>query len=152
MDTTATAIDIVKEAWDALEAGDRAKFGELLAADAVYTDSTAFLHKPEFRGREEILDFLFAMHHAYPDMQLQIVDIFSAGDKVVLQGFVSGTHTRETELHGLTVPATDKRITLPICQVCTIEDRKITRADSYYDAGTVNVQLGFVLHRAAVPA
>jgi steroid delta-isomerase-like uncharacterized protein len=151
MDTATMAIEIVKEAWKALEAGDREGFGKLLAADVVYTDSTAFLHKPEIRGREEILDFLFAVNQAYPDMRLQIVDIFSTGNKVVLQGFVTGTHLRDTELHGVTVPATDKKITLPICQVCTVEDGKIRRAASYYDAATLNIQLGFVLHPPAVP-
>jgi ketosteroid isomerase-like protein len=151
MELVMTAIDIVDEAWKALEGQDRVRLGDLLDEEIIFTDSAVFLEHPEFRGREEVLDFLLAMRSGYPDVRLRIDHIFMAGDRVVLQGFTTGNHARETVLFGRTIPACEGEINAPICQVCTVRSGKIVRADTYYDNATILSQIGLAPRRVNTP-
>lgn len=151
MDATRTPIEIVGEAAEALVRGDRERLRSLLAPDCTYSDNTLYLHTAQFKGADEVLDVLFALRGAFPDLQMTVLDVFSAGEKVAVEGMFSGTHTGETVLPRMTIAATSERVIFPYCQIFTVKHGRITQGAMYYDAATVASQEKFTYSVAAIP-
>lgn len=151
MDATKTPVEIVGEAAEALVGGDRERLRALLADECTYADNTLYLSTPKFAGANEVLDVLFALRRAFPDLQMTVLDVFSAGEKVAVEGIFSGTHTGEIVLPRMTVAATNERVSFPYCQIFTVKHGRITHGAMYYDAATAVAQERFAYSVAAVP-
>jgi predicted ester cyclase len=79
-ENVAAVRDFVARAWNA---GDPAAFEEHLAPDFAYPG-----------GREGFKAMVLGFRSAFPDLVLEVEDIFGAGDKVVTRFTVRGTHQR----------------------------------------------------------
>jgi predicted ester cyclase len=80
-ENVAAVRDFVERAWNA---GDAAVFEEHLAPD--------FAHPG---GREGFKAMVFAFRSAFPDFELEVHDMFGAGEKVVTRFTMRGTHDGE---------------------------------------------------------
>ena len=74
----------------------------------------------------------------FPDFQVTIERMLSAGDTVIAEGRVTGTH--RGEFAGM--PASNRSFDVPIAFVVDIADGKVRRWHSYFDAATMLRQLG----------
>ncbi len=84
--------DFIERAWNA---GDEAVFEEHLAADIAHPG-----------GREGFKAMVLGMRAAFPDLTLEVHDIFGAEDKVVTRFTMRGTHRGEF----LGIASTDRRV------------------------------------------
>jgi ketosteroid isomerase-like protein len=68
---------------------------------------------------------------ARPDMHRELYDVYVAGDTVVVELALQGTHKGPLELPMGSIPATGKRMDAPCCDVFRLKDGKIQRFDCY---------------------
>jgi steroid delta-isomerase-like uncharacterized protein len=83
-------------------------------------------------------DFHSGMFTAFPDIRYNIDRIFSSDDWVAVQCTVEGTH--QAEIAG--IPATGKRITVPVGFMAQVTEGKAQDWTAYFDVATMLRQLG----------
>lgn len=111
--------------------GIMSTFGE----DANYDDEPWGEHH---RGRDEVRGYYEVLLSAAPDLSIEVHRRHAAGDAVVLECTISGTHLGEWR--GL--PATGRRIEFPLCAVYTFHGDLLAGERIYYDRASVLHQLG----------
>jgi steroid delta-isomerase-like uncharacterized protein len=84
MDHAAT----VRRFYDLINAGDLEGFGALMADDFVEHEQLAGLEPT----KEGVLAFFRMQRAAFPDMRMDVEDIFASGDKVCVRVRYTGTH------------------------------------------------------------
>jgi steroid delta-isomerase-like uncharacterized protein len=90
-------------------------------------------------GLAAVRAYYESLFRAAPDLHIDIVASHAAGDAVVLEVRLSGTHLGTWR--GL--PATGRRLDLPICGIFTFDEQdRIAGERIYYDRATVLSQLG----------
>jgi steroid delta-isomerase-like uncharacterized protein len=103
----------------------------------------------EQRGVDAGMAVAQTFANAFPDGRIDIQRVHEAANGTVIVEFIaSGTQTGEL----MGIPATGKRIGLPVCNVLEIRDGKITREREYFDNMTMMTQLGVVQAPAAATA
>ena len=80
-ENVAAVRDFVERAWNA---GDEAVFDEHIASDFAFPG-----------GREGFKATILGFRAAFPDLTLQVHDMFGAGEKVVTRFTIRGTHQGE---------------------------------------------------------
>jgi steroid delta-isomerase-like uncharacterized protein len=91
-------------------------------------------------GLEGLKEGIRALRTAFPDLEVQIHDLVSEGDKVVSRHTVRGTH--EDEFMG--VPPTGKQIEWDAILIFRVVDGKITDQWLQQDRLALMAQLGLV--------
>lgn len=115
------------------EAHDPSHFAE----DATFTDMTN--PGQPLVGREAIGAYLATIYgQAFTDITADEVELLVDGNVVMLEFLFKGEHTGEF----FGIPATGKRVELPMMSVYHIEDGLIRSARLYYDSMTMMRQLG----------
>lgn len=99
---------------------------EYVATDEVYD------------GAEEVLDHFEELHRAFPDQLIEIMDMHTSDDAILIEAIARGTHTGP--FRGL--PPTGKRFEQPFLGIFVFEDEGLVCERVYYDAATVLQQLG----------
>lgn len=115
---------------------------QLYAEDYIY-------HGPggqELRGRDGIRGLWDVYLTGFPDLSSTVEDMISQGDKLVLRWTIRGTHTGEF----LGVPASNRKITLPITEIFRIADGQFVEAWDQYDRMTVMQQIGAIAESSPV--
>jgi ketosteroid isomerase-like protein len=82
--------------------------------------------------------------HAFPDMHRELYQLYVAGDIVVVQLALQGTHLGPLNVPFGTLPPTGKRMDAPCCDVFELVDGKIRRFDCYPEASIILTQLGVI--------
>jgi steroid delta-isomerase-like uncharacterized protein len=91
------------------------------------------------RGRHAIRDSVATIFQAFPDLYLEVRDLFSTDDRMCVQGTATGTHTGAF----LGLPPTGRRVEWDGCLVFRFaSDGRVSEEIIYYDAATVLRQLG----------
>ena len=96
------------------------------------------------RGRDGARERALQWHKAFPDGKIEITNLFCTEDQAVVEYTGRGTQTgplsypRQGE-----VPPTGKKVELRFCDVLRVENGKVSRQASYYDALSMMYQLGF---------
>ena len=112
--------------------GVLATFGET----AHYDDEAWSEH---YKGADGVRQFYEQLMKALPDLEIEIQHRYITDDTIVLEVLIRGTHLGPWR--GL--PATGRRIELPLCGVYTFDsDDRLSGEKIYYDRGTVLRQLG----------
>ena len=109
---------------------------EFYAEDYIY-------HGPggqELRGRDGIRGLWEVFLKAFPDLTSTVDDVISQGDKLVLRWTVQGTHTGEF----LGIPASNKKISLPITEIFRIANGQLVEAWDQYDRMHLMQQIGAI--------
>jgi len=127
----------IRDLFAAYEPYDEEKVLSLHADDYVYEDVARGV---VIRGKTEFAALMREFFSAFPDYKGELTSFFVSGDRACVEYVMKGTHTGD--LHGL--PATGKRISLPIAEIWELRDEKIVKASSYYDAATMLRQLGML--------
>jgi steroid delta-isomerase-like uncharacterized protein len=99
---------------------------EYVATDEVYD------------GAEEVMAHWEELHRAFPDQLIEVLDIHSADDAVLIEAIARGTHTGP--LRGL--PPTGKRFEQPFLGIFVFQGEDLVCERVYYDTATVLQQLG----------
>lgn len=108
---------------------------ELFTSDHVNNDPVNMV-----RGADGLREVVKKYRAAFPDCRLDIDEIFSAGDKVVVRWHYSGTHTNVFE----GIPATGRRATGPGLSIHQFAGDRIQQTYTVWDALGMFQQLGVV--------
>ena len=102
-------IEVMRSAYDRLNAGDIDGFGELVADD--------FVEHEEMPGmaptKEGVLDLFRMLRGAFPDMTMVAEDILVSGDKAVARVRSTGTHRGEF----MGIAATGKSVDIQLIDI-----------------------------------
>ena len=79
---------------------------------------------------------------AFNDAKIEIQRIIPTDQYFAAEFIGRGTHTGALESAGISIPATNRKVELPCCEVGMIENGKIRSGTTYYDAATLMHQLG----------
>ncbi len=109
------------------------------AADAEGIDvpSGAILRGPD--GHKRIALFLV---ENFPDLRVELTDVFATEDRVALEGIWRWNDTGPLYLPSGALPSRRRSGKLRICSVFQIRNGKIVSLHSYYDMMTLLEQLG----------
>jgi steroid delta-isomerase-like uncharacterized protein len=126
---------IVKRVYEAFNEKDLDRIASYAATDATAT-SMPFDAKVGFRE-----DFQ-AWSDAFPDGQIEVKTLVAQGDQVVAEIVGRGTHSGTLGGPGGDIPATGRRVELPLAEFFRLRDGKIVELRYYFDAFSMFRQLG----------
>src|SRR5229473_4713311 len=135
----ANVIEIAKASITAYNEKDWSKAKDMLAADAVYDEKGT--HR-RIQGVGAIIEAFQGWANAFPDSKATFVSEFASGDTAVLEVVWKGVHTGPLQTPTGIIPASNKRIELPACQVLKVEGGKVTSFTHYFDMVTLLTQIG----------
>jgi steroid delta-isomerase-like uncharacterized protein len=105
----------MRRAYERINAGDLAGFGELMADNHVEHQ----IVEPDAPPTKDGVLALFEMlRTSFPDMHMDAQDVIAAGDKAVARVTLTGTH--RGEFAG--VPATDKAVEVELIDIMRFDD------------------------------
>jgi steroid delta-isomerase-like uncharacterized protein len=78
----------------------------------------------------------------FPDGKVTMDRVIAAGDRVVVVFTGRGTHTGMLDFPGSPLAATGRSVTLQLCDVLEVREGKIRSLHSYFDSGSLLMQLG----------
>src|SRR6202158_3206152 len=143
----ANVIEIAKASITAYNDKDWSKAKDMLAADAVYDEKGT--HR-RIQGAGEIIEAWQGWAKAFSDSKATFVSEFASGDTAVLELVWKGVHTGPLQTPTGTIPASNKSIELPACEVFRVEGEKIKSSSHYFDMLTLLTQIGAM--QSAAPA
>jgi steroid delta-isomerase-like uncharacterized protein len=142
----ANVIEIAKASITAYNQKDWGKAKETLAPDAVYDEKGT--HR-RIQGAGEIINAWQGWAKAFPDSKATILREFASGDTAVFELVWKGVHTGPLQTPTGTIPASNKPIEMPACQVVQVEGGKVKSASHYFDMLTMLTQIGATKSAAA---
>lgn len=78
----------------------------------------------------------------FPDARIEVKNVVAQGDHVVAEIVGSGTHTGTLRSPTGDIPATGRRVEMPLVEVYRFRDGKIAEMRYYFDAFSLLQQLG----------
>jgi steroid delta-isomerase-like uncharacterized protein len=108
------------------------------------TDAVAIAPDARLEGADAIVDYVMVWAHAFPDMRQTVENELVAGDWVVSEFTVEGTHTGTLASPDGDIPATNRRATARGVQIQRVQDGKIAEEHIYFDQLEILSQLGLV--------
>ncbi|MET0408680.1 MAG: ester cyclase [Hyphomicrobium sp.] len=94
----------------------------------------------KFRGRA-IGESIASLAKAFPDLHRDLLSVHVAGNVVVVEIAIRGTHTSELALASGTLAPTGKMIDVPSCDVSRLKGGKIVAFHCYNEASVMQQQL-----------
>jgi steroid delta-isomerase-like uncharacterized protein len=91
-------------------------------------------------GKGEMRSFFHDLFDAFPDFQLEILDLVVDDERAAVRWRVTGTFSGSHSFQGLT--PTGKQVDIEGCDMVWVRDGKIARVEAYYDTGSLARQLG----------
>ena len=89
-------------------------------------------------GPQAGIDLVQMWAAAFPDAKVEIRQVHTAGDTAAVEFTARGTH--QAELMG--IPATGRKMEMPVCMIVEIRNGKITAEREYMDMAHMMQQLG----------
>ena len=132
------ALAVIEEHLAAYNAHDIDGAGAVLDEDVLYFDAT---YADAQRGRQAAIDNLISPYvRAIPDIEWVLrSEPIIAGDGIAYEWTVTGTNTGTF----LGIPAKNQKINIKGMSFVRIKNGKITYKADYYDAQTLNKQMGW---------
>jgi steroid delta-isomerase-like uncharacterized protein len=127
---------VVRNLYEALNAGDLSKFADGLADDVVEHEELPGL-TPNKAG---IVQFFQTIMAGVSGMRMNVDEMIAEGDRVSVRGVMSGKHTGEF----MGVPATGNQLNVPLSDYFRIANGKIAEHWGVMDSGAMLMQLGVV--------
>jgi ketosteroid isomerase-like protein len=132
---------IVRKAYQIAEDMDLAAWSAAFTPDGTFTDESIGV---TWKGPDELPVQVENYHQAFPDMHRELYHVYSAGNIVVVQLALQGTHRGPLNIPGGTIQPTGKRMDAPCCDVFELADGKIKRFDCYPAGTVILTQLGVI--------
>jgi steroid delta-isomerase-like uncharacterized protein len=117
---------------------------ELYAPDLVMADPSGTT-----QGIDPFMAHAKGFVTALPDSRMEVTSIVESGNRVVVEGMYSGTHTGPLATAQGEASPTGRKLALPLCEVFEIAAGRITQIRAYYDQMTFAAQLGLLPEPAA---
>jgi len=117
---------------------DMEKFVSCFSDDGYMTDIPAGV---TLRG-QAIGDYIGALASAFPNVHRELFRMHVAGNVIVVELAIRGTHEGELTLPSGTFAPTGRMIDVPCCDVFHLEDSKVTSFHCYNAASVMQQQLG----------
>jgi steroid delta-isomerase-like uncharacterized protein len=143
----ANIIEIAKAAVTAYNEKDWNKTRDMLAADAVYDEKAT---NRRLEGAGQIIEAFQGWAIAFPDSKATFIREFASDDTVALELVWKGVHTGPLQTPTGVIPASNKPIEMPACEVFRVEGEKIKSSSHYFDMLTLLTQIGAM--EGAAPA
>lgn len=90
-------------------------------------------------GRGAIEANMARLFEVFPDLRIDVRELFTAGNRTCVQCTLSGTHQGD----GLGIPATSRRVEYDLCLVFRWDDEGLAKEEVIYaDSATMLTQLG----------
>ncbi|KQT26077.1 ketosteroid isomerase [Chryseobacterium sp. Leaf405] len=131
---------LIRELYRIAEEQDTQGFVDLFAEDGYFWDVSA---GTKYYG-QDIGKTVDVYATAFPDMHRELYDLYVLENEntVVVELSLNGTHKGPLELPSGTIPATNKTMQTPCCDVFKIENGKIKSFHCYTAATILLGQLG----------
>ena len=129
---------VIRNAYQVAENKDVAGWIRCFTETGTFTDESIGV---TYRG-EELGRTVEVYAGAFPDMHRELFRFFEAGDTVIVELALQGTHKGPLALPAGTVPATGKRMDAPCCDVFRLVDGKIQSFNCYPSGTIILAQLG----------
>jgi steroid delta-isomerase-like uncharacterized protein len=95
-------------------------------------------------GTEMVKTFYSIWQDAFPDNEVQVINIFEDGGTTILQAEFHGTHTEAMNAPDQTIPASGRRVNIPFVTIDKVDGGKITEFTLYFDRAELLGQLGLL--------
>jgi len=133
-----------------------AKTEDLKAFVACYTEDGEFVDMASgmrLQGPDELWKSVSVMSAAFPDMHRELHHMHVAGDVVIVELSLQGTHQGPLRLPVGTILPTGKTMNAPCCDIFTLVNGKVRLFNCYNQASVILAQLGVLqnLQAAIVP-
>jgi steroid delta-isomerase-like uncharacterized protein len=135
----ANVIEIAKATVTAYNEKNWNEMRDLLAADAVYDEKAT---SRRLEGSGQIIEALQGWAQAFPDSKGTFIREFISNDSVVLELVWKGVHTGPLQTPTGAIPASNKPIEVPACEIFRVEGGKVRSATHYFDMLTLLNQIG----------
>ena len=103
-----------------------------------------FDHLFQQRGRDKFKEMFTMAFEGFPDWYEAIEDIIAEGDKVWVRIKATGTHTKEWNLFGVSVPPTGNKIEMNMVFIWRLENGKLVEGWEVDDNLEILKQMGVV--------
>ncbi|AWH55093.1 ketosteroid isomerase [Stenotrophomonas sp. ESTM1D_MKCIP4_1] len=130
--------EIIRELYEVAEKQDIQGFVGMFTENGYFYDVSA--DKKYFGS--EIGDTVAIYATAFPDMHRELYRVYVAGDVVVVELSLNGTHKGPLVLPSGTIPATGKIMQTPCCDVFHLVDGKVASFHCYTAATVLLKQIG----------
>jgi steroid delta-isomerase-like uncharacterized protein len=135
----ANVIEIAKATVTAYNEKNWNEMRDLLTADAVYDEKAT---SRRLEGSGQIIEALQGWAQAFPDSKGTFIREFVSNDSVVLELVWKGVHTGPLQTPTGAIPASNKPIEVPACEIFRVEGGKVRSATHYFDMLTLLNQIG----------
>ncbi|MBV8996458.1 MAG: nuclear transport factor 2 family protein [Pseudonocardiales bacterium] len=132
--------ELVQKSVDDWNAKDKKAFIANFAKNAEITGPGG-LELHGLAGAEKLWD---VWQCALPDNQGAISNVFASGDRACAEVIFEGTHTGTLDIADGRIPATGRRVCVPIAQVHTIRDDRFVSSHLYFDQFGLLAELGLI--------
>lgn len=138
----ADALEVARQHDEAYNAKDVDKRKALESPDIEVTMPGGML----LQGPDQVMEVVKVFWEALPDGEIVTENQYVAGDIVVAEGAVHGTHTGPFRAPMGEIPPTGNKVTLRFATVKEVKDGKLVSERLYFD------QLEFLQQLGAMPA
>jgi steroid delta-isomerase-like uncharacterized protein len=128
-------LETVKKSNEAFAGKKGAESMAPYADDAVESDQAG---GADAKGKKEIEKGMKVFWKAFPDLKLEVPNMWAAGDYVVVEGTFSGTNSGPLGK----MPKTGKKVTSQFAEVFKLKDGKITQVWRFRNGMAMAAQLG----------
>ncbi|MEH2499147.1 steroid delta-isomerase-like uncharacterized protein [Bradyrhizobium sp. AZCC 1678] len=135
----ANVIEIAKATVAAYNNKNWNEVRDLLAADAVYDEKAT---SRRLEGSGQIIEALQGWAQAFPDSKGTFIREFASNDTAILELVWKGVHTGPLQTPTGAIPASNRPIEVPACEVFRVEGGKVRSATHYFDMLTLLNQIG----------
>jgi ketosteroid isomerase-like protein len=128
----------IRKAYQVAEDKDVVGWVNAFTKDGTFTDQSIGV---TYRG-ETLGHTVEVYAKAFPDMHRELYRFFEAGDTVIVELALQGTHKGPLALPSGTIPPTGKRMDAPCCDVFRLKNGKIESFNCYPSGTIILGQLG----------
>lgn len=137
---------VARSAYEFWNARDFGSFADLFSDDSEFLLVGSGMR---FSGPAGAREFASMWADALPDGKVEIEHMIVAGEYAVVEFTGRGTHTGPLRTSERTIEATGRSITLSFCEVIKVSGGKIHSVRSYFDSGSLMMQLGLMAEAGA---
>ena len=127
-------LDVAKEFTHAWNAHDLDKVNSLYSENAILEDYALGL---KAIGKKKLRKAALNIFNIFPDVIMEIRNLFSCGDQVILEGYLNGTNTGPITFPVTEKPPTGLHIHFPFVRIYQIKKRLISEVRDYWDLMTL---------------
>ena len=136
---------LVRELYDVAGSKDSTRFTTLFAPGGYFWDVSA---GQKYYGTD-IGATVDIYAKAFPDMHRELEKVYVAGDVVIVELSLNGTHDGPLALPAGTILATGRRMSTPCCDVFRLQGGKVAQFHCYTAATVLFQQLGVLAELGA---